>query len=145
MDGDPVMEIPMTNVVVSDVLLKLARQAREHAYAPYSHFLVGAALVTRDGRYFSGCNVENGSYGLCNCAERTALFSAVAAGCRPGDFAALAVIGDTPGPISPCGACRQVMSELCSQTMPVWLGNLTGTVQETTVQALLPGSFRLVS
>jgi cytidine deaminase len=139
------MEIPMTEVVVSDVLLKLARQAREHAYAPYSHFLVGAALVTRDGRYFSGCNVENGSYGLCNCAERTALFSAVAAGCGPGDFAALAVIGDTPGPISPCGACRQVMSELCSQTMPVWLGNLTGTVQETTVQALLPGSFRLVS
>ncbi|AIF49153.1 cytidine deaminase [Dyella japonica] len=133
----------MTEVVVPDVLLGLARQARENAYAPYSRFLVGAALVTRDGRQFTGCNVENASYGLCNCAERTALFAAVAAGCRPGDFAAIAVIGDTPSPISPCGACRQVMSELCDDTMPVWLGNLTGAVQETTVQTLLPGSFRL--
>lgn len=135
----------MTAVVVSDVLLNLARQARENAYAPYSRFLVGAALVTRDGRHFSGCNVENASYGLCNCAERTALFAAVAAGCKPNDFAAMAVIGDTAGPISPCGACRQVMSELCDETMPVWLGNLAGDRQETTVQALLPGSFRLAS
>nr|WP_199040942.1 cytidine deaminase [Dyella sp. ASV24] len=135
----------MTAVTVPDVLLNLARQARECAYAPYSRFLVGAALVTHDGRHFTGCNVENASYGLCNCAERTALFSAVAAGCRPGDIAAIAVIGDTVGPISPCGACRQVMSELCDEAMPVWLGNLTGAVQETTVQALLPGSFRLAS
>jgi len=135
----------MTAVVVPDVLLNLARQARENAYAPYSRFLVGAALVTRDGRYFSGCNVENASYGLCNCAERTALFSAVAAGCQPGDFAAIAVIGDTTEPISPCGACRQVMYELCNDATPVWLGNLAGAVKETTVQALLPGSFRLAS
>lgn len=135
----------MTAVVVPDVLLNLARQARDNAYAPYSRFLVGAALVTRDGRHFTGCNVENASYGLCNCAERTALFSAVAAGCKPGDFAALAVIGDTAGPISPCGACRQVMSELCDDTMPVWLGNLAGAVQQTTVAALLPGSFRLAA
>jgi cytidine deaminase len=137
------MEIPMTEVVVPDVLLNLARQARENAYAPYSRFLVGAALLTRDGRRFTGCNVENASYGLCNCAERTALFAAVAAGCRPGDFAALAVIGDTPDPISPCGACRQVMAELCNQGMPVWLGNLEGATQQTTVGALLPGSFKL--
>lgn len=135
----------MTQVVVPDVLLDLARQAREKAYAPYSRFLVGAALATHDGRIFSGCNVENASYGLCNCAERTALFSAIAAGCKPGDFVALAVIGDTADPISPCGACRQVMSELCDEDMPVWLGNLTGAVQETTVDALLPGSFRLAS
>ena len=133
----------MTAVVVPDVLLNLARQARENAYAPYSRFLVGAALVTRDGRHFSGCNVENASYGLCNCAERTALFSAVAAGCQPGDFVALAVIGDTAGPISPCGACRQVMAELCGDGMPVLLGNLHGDVQETTVADLLPGAFRL--
>jgi cytidine deaminase len=126
-----------------DDLLTLARRAREQAYAPYSHFLVGAALLTRDGRRFSGCNVENASYGLCNCAERTALFSAIAAGCKPGDFAALAVIGDTPLPISPCGACRQVMSELCDDAMPVLLGNLHGARQETTVAALLPGSFKL--
>jgi cytidine deaminase len=126
-----------------DDLLTLARSAREQAYAPYSHFLVGAALLTRDGRRFSGCNVENASYGLCNCAERTALFSAIAAGCKPGDFAALAVIGDTSLPISPCGACRQVMSELCDDAMPVLLGNLHGARQETTVAALLPGSFKL--
>nr|WP_243047589.1 cytidine deaminase [Dyella sp. RRB7] len=133
----------MSVQVAPDVLLTMARQAREQAYAPYSRFLVGAALVTRDGRHFSGCNVENASYGLCNCAERTALFTAVAAGCKPGDFEALAVIGDTQGPISPCGACRQVMAELCREDMPVWLGNLNGVVQETTVGALLPGSFRL--
>ncbi|GAB2532747.1 cytidine deaminase [Rhodanobacter koreensis] len=126
-----------------DDLLALARSAREQAYAPYSHFQVGAALLTRDGRRFGGCNVENAAYGLCNCAERTALFGAVAAGCRPGEFAALAVIADTDGPVSPCGACRQVMAELCGDAMPVLLGNLRGDVQETTVGALLPGSFKL--
>lgn len=139
------MEIPMSVIVGPEVLLSLAREAREQAYAPYSRFLVGAALVTKDGRRFGGCNVENASYGLCNCAERTALFSAVAAGCRPGDFQAMAVIGDTANPISPCGACRQVMSELCDDDMPVWLGNLQGAVQETTVAALLPGSFKLAT
>jgi len=126
-----------------DDLLALARDARGRAYAPYSHFQVGAAVLTRDGRQFSGCNVENAAYGLCNCAERTALFSAIAAGCRPGDFAALAVIADTRGPVSPCGSCRQVMSELCDDTMPVLLTNLHGDLQETTVAALLPGSFKL--
>ncbi|WP_199096980.1 cytidine deaminase [Dyella sp. ASV21] len=135
----------MTVVVVPNELMSMARQARDKAYAPYSHFLVGAALITHDGRHFTGCNVENASYGLCNCAERTALFTAMAAGCKPGDFAGLAVIGDTPTPISPCGACRQVMAELCDDAMPVWLGNLDGALQETTVQTLLPGSFRLAS
>lgn len=126
-----------------DDLLALARSAREQAYAPYSHFKVGAALRTHDGRRFSGCNVENAAYGLCNCAERTALFSAMAAGCQPGDFAALAVIADTADPVSPCGACRQVMSELCDDAMPVLLANLHGATQETSVAALLPGSFKL--
>ncbi|EIL98810.1 cytidine deaminase [Rhodanobacter denitrificans] len=126
-----------------DDLLALARSAREQAYAPYSNFLVGAALLTRDGRRFSGCNVENASYGLCNCAERTALFNAVAAGCRPGDFVAIAVIADTDNPVSPCGACRQVMSELCDDAMPVLLANLHGDTRQTTVTALLPGSFKL--
>ncbi|WP_266169302.1 cytidine deaminase [Dyella subtropica] len=128
---------------VSDPLIALAREAREQAYAPYSRFRVGAALLTHDGRHFLGCNVENAAYGLCNCAERTALFAAVAAGYKPGDFTRLAVIGDTEGPISPCGACRQVMAELCDEAMPVLLANLQGVVQETTVDALLPGSFRL--
>jgi cytidine deaminase len=134
--------MPATSNVFDD-LLALARSAREQAYAPYSNFPVGAALLTRDGRRFSGCNVENASYGLCNCAERTALFSAVAAGCRPGDFAALAVIADTDNPVSPCGACRQVMAELCDDAMPVLLANLHGDTQQTTVAALLPGSFKL--
>jgi cytidine deaminase len=124
-------------------LMLAAREARESAYAPYSKFKVGAAVITRDGRTFTGCNVENASYGLCNCAERTALFSAVVAGCRPGDFLHMAVVADTPGPVSPCGACRQVMAELCDEAMPVLLGNLTDAVEETTVGALLPGSFRL--
>lgn len=131
--------------VVRDELLALARDAREHAYVPYSRFKVGAALLTRDGRQFSGCNVENASYGLCNCAERTTLFSAVAAGCEPGGFEAIAVIGDSPGPISPCGACRQVMAELCDADTPVLLANLYGHVQVTTVAALLPGAFTLSS
>jgi cytidine deaminase len=126
-----------------DDLLILARQARERGYAPYSKFLVGAAVLTRDGRRFSGCNVENASYGLCNCAERTALFSAMAAGCRPGDFAALAVVADTPHPVSPCGACRQVMAELCDEDMPVLLANLRGDTTQTNIGTLLPGSFKL--
>ena len=134
--------MPVSTTTLTD-LLALARSAREQAYAPYSHFRVGAALLTRDGHRFSGCNVENASYGLCNCAERTALFSAVAAGCQPGDFVALAVIADTDGPVSPCGACRQVMAELCDGAMPVLMANLSGDTQQTTVAALLPGSFKL--
>jgi cytidine deaminase len=138
--------MPVSTTTLTDLLadlLALARSAREQAYAPYSHFQVGAALLTRDGRRFSGCNVENASYGLCNCAERTALFCAVAAGCQPGDFVALAVIADTDGPVSPCGACRQVMAELCDGAMPVLMANLSGNTQQTTVAALLPGSFKL--
>lgn len=131
------------STAVLDHLLTLARRAREQAYAPYSKFLVGAALRTRDGREFGGCNVENAAYGLCNCAERTALFSAIAAGCRPGDFVALAVIADTPHPVSPCGSCRQVMSELCDPEMPVLLANLADETRETSVAELLPGSFKL--
>ncbi|TAL86787.1 MAG: cytidine deaminase [Rhodanobacter sp.] len=124
-------------------LMALARSAREHAYAAYSGFQVGAAVRTHDGRTFNGCNVENAAYGLCNCAERTALFSAVAAGCKPGEFAALAVIADSPEPVSPCGACRQVMAELCGGTMPVLLGNLDSESRQTTVAQLLPGAFTL--
>lgn len=128
---------------INDELLAIARAAREQAYAPYSKFRVGVALLTRDGRRFSGCNVENAAYGLCNCAERTALFSAVAAGCRPGDFVQMTVVGDTAEPISPCGACRQVMAELCDAQMPVRLANMCDARLDTTVAALLPGSFKL--
>jgi cytidine deaminase len=122
-------------------LIDEARIARESAYAPYSRFKVGAALETKDGRVFRGCNVENASYGLCNCAERTAFFSAIAHGYVPGDFAALAVIGDTDGPIAPCGACRQVILELGGNDLPVVLTNLKGDVMETTAAAQLPNAF----
>ena len=124
-------------------LIGEARKARERAYAPYSGFLVGAALETSDGTIFHGCNVENASYGLCNCAERTAFFSAVAAGYRPGQFRTLAVIGKTDGPITPCGACRQVMIELGSPRLEVVLSNLDGNIEVTSAAALLPGAFYL--
>ena len=126
-------------------LIDEARAARELAYTPYSRFKVGAALETKDGRVFRGCNVENASYGLCNCAERTAFFTAIAAGVPVDGFARLAVIGDTPGPISPCGACRQVMFELGGPQLPVLLTNLAGARRETTAGDLLPDGFRLAT
>lgn len=126
-------------------LIDAARAVREEAYAPYSGFRVGAAVLAKDGRMFSGCNVENASYGLCNCAERTALFSGIAAGCRPGDFTHLAVVADTPAPVSPCGACRQVMIELGGPELVVLQTNLQGDVLETTASALLPGAFSLIT
>lgn len=92
-----------------DQLVAAAWEAREAAYAPYSNFTVGAALLATDGRIFLGCNVENISYGLTNCAERVAIGVAVAAGARK--FVAVAVVADTGVPISPCGACRQVLAE----------------------------------
>lgn len=122
-------------------LIDEARAARELAYCPYSSFKVGAALECNDGRVFRGCNVENASYGLCNCAERTALFSAIANGYKPGDFAALAVIGETDGPIAPCGACRQVVLELGGNDLPVVLTNLKGDILETTAAGQLPNAF----
>jgi cytidine deaminase len=124
-------------------LIDEARKARERAYAPYSKFQVGAALEAHDGVIFHGCNVENASYGLCNCAERTAFFSALAAGYRPGQFKALAVIGETKDPIAPCGACRQVMIELGSPELEVILSNLDGDIEVTSADALLPGAFYL--
>ena len=124
-----------------DLLIAEATAARELAYTPYSKFKVGAALECKDGRIFRGCNVENASYGLCNCAERTAFFSAIAAGYQPGDFVGLAVIGQTDGPIAPCGACRQVILELGGNALPVVLTNLKGDLFETTAAQQLPNGF----
>ncbi len=131
----------MVNPELVSELLKQAKLAREKAYVPYSRFKVGCALMDTEGRIHHGCNIENAAFGPTNCAERTALFRAVADGHTPRSFLALAVVGDTDGPISPCGVCRQVMSELCAPDMPVYLTNLKGDVQETTVSALLPGAF----
>lgn len=120
-------------------LIVAAKEAREQAYVPYSKFKVGAALVTPDGQVFGGCNIENASYGLTNCAERTAIFKAVSEGQTT--FSKMVIVGETEGPISPCGACRQVIAEFCEPTMPVFLTNLNGNTQETTVNDLLPGAF----
>ena len=122
-----------------DQLIKEAKLAMDKAYVPYSKFKVGAALLTEDGKLYHGCNVENAAYSMCNCAERTALFSAYANGDR--DFKILAVIADTDGPVSPCGACRQAISELCRKDMKVVLTNLAGDIKEITVEELLPGAF----
>lgn len=120
-------------------LMEQAKVARQTAYVPYSKFKVGAALLTKDGTVFHGCNIENASFGLTNCAERTAIFKAVSQNER--EFAAIAIVADTEGPCSPCGACRQVIAEFCAPTMPVYLTNLKGDVLETTIEALLPGAF----
>ncbi|MFT8843537.1 MAG: cytidine deaminase [Schleiferilactobacillus harbinensis] len=121
-------------------LIKAAQIAREQAYVPYSHFAVGAALLTQTGQIYTGCNIENSSFSLTNCAERTAMFKAISAGER--DFANLTVIADTAAPVSPCGACRQVLAEFCAPDMPVILTNLHGAVQHTTVAELLPYAFK---
>ena len=120
-------------------LLAQSKIARETAYVPYSKFPVGAALLAEDGTVFHGCNIENASFGLTNCAERTAIFKAVSQGVKT--FKAIAIVADTEGPCSPCGACRQVIAEFCAPTMPVYLTNLKGDVLETTVEGLLPGAF----
>ncbi|WP_066312036.1 cytidine deaminase [Bacillus sp. FJAT-29814] len=120
-------------------LIEEAKIAREKAYVPYSKFGVGAALLTTDGKIYHGCNIENAAYSMCNCAERTALFKAYSEGDR--NFQMLAVIADTDRPCSPCGACRQVISELCPRDMKVILTNLKGDIQEITVENLLPGAF----
>ncbi|KXO04847.1 MULTISPECIES: cytidine deaminase [Bacillus cereus group] len=118
-----------------------ANKMLEKAYIPYSKFPVGAALVTKEGKIYTGCNIENASYGLCNCAERTAIFKAVSEGKR--DFSYLVITGETDGPISPCGACRQVIAEFCDPKMPVLLTNVKGDEKEVTVEQLLPGAFSI--
>ena len=116
-------------------LISAARDARRHAYAPYSQFAVGAALLTRSGKIFVGCNVENVSLGLTICAERAAIGCAIASG--QSDFVAIAVVTDSASPALPCGACRQVLSEF-SPTMKIIAATLSGDVQEFSLQELLP-------
>lgn len=121
-----------------EALLQAAKEAQKRAYVPYSRFAVGAALLTASGKVFTGCNVENASYGLTICAERVAVGCAVAAGER--DFVAMAIVAPSPGPVSPCGACRQVLVEF-NPKMRLILANLQGEVLETTAGDLLPGAF----
>lgn len=120
-------------------LIERAKQAREFSYSPYSKFKVGAALVTAEGKVYSGCNIENASFGITNCAERTAIFKAVSEGAREIDT--IAIIADSDEPCSPCGACRQAMAEF--KVKRVVMANLKGDVQVATLQELLPYSFAL--
>ena len=118
-------------------LMNRAIKARENSYCPYSHFAVGAALLCEDGTLYEGCNIENASYDLTNCAERTAIFKAVSEGHVT--FKALAVVADTEGPCAPCGACRQVVAEF--KIPIIIMGNLMGNVKIVTIEELLPFSF----
>jgi cytidine deaminase len=126
-------------VVGKRELIEEAKKAMEQAYVPYSKFKVGAALLTTEGKIYRGCNIENASYSMTNCAERTALFKAYSEGDK--EFTMLAVVADTDRPIPPCGACRQVISELCDKNMKVVLTNLKGDIKEITVEELLPDAF----
>jgi len=120
-------------------LIEKAIEVMNKAHAPYSNFKVGAALLTKSGRIFTGCNVENASFGLSICAERVAIFSAVSAGEL--QFEKLVVVANTDSPVSPCGACRQVMSEFGD--FEVLLVDTRGEVVRTRVSELLPRAFKL--
>lgn len=127
----------MLNEEITQDLVRQAIEARERAYVPYSSFPVGASLLTRSGKIFTGCNVENVSYGLTVCAERVAIWKAVSEG--ETEFVALAVATNIGG--SPCGACRQVMAEFAPD-MPVLIADLSGLTTATSVAELLPQAFR---
>ena len=122
-------------------LIKAARTALKHAYAPYSRFRVGAALLTTTGKVFVGCNIENASYGMTNCAERTAIFSAIANIGPKMQIRALAVVNDQGIPCSPCGACRQVINEFGPQATVVFAG--AKGLKQARITELLPEGFRL--
>ena len=118
-------------------LLAEAKRVREFAYAPYSQFAVGAAVLGASGEIYGGCNIENASFSVTNCAERTAIFKAISSG--EDDILAIAVIAEGVTPVAPCGACRQVISEF--RIPHILMANLSGDVKEMTLEELLPGAF----
>ena len=124
-------------------LFILAKEAMKNSYAPYSNYNVGAVLLTKNGNIYKGCNIENASYSLTNCAERTALFSAIANGEK--EFAAICIVGGKNGKISdyamPCGACRQALAEFCNEDFKVYIGIDEDNIKEYTLNELLPYSF----
>lgn len=121
-----------------ETLVEAAKNARQKAFAPYSKFLVGAAVETKSGKIYAGCNVESASYGLTVCAERIAIWKAVSEGER--EFVSIAVVADTEELTSPCGACRQIIWEFCGD-VPVILTNLTGKTETVRMSELLPKAF----
>lgn len=132
-------------MIKPDELLTLAKEAMQNAYAPYSHFTVGAALLCKDGTVYTGCNIENGAFGAGICAERTALFKAVSDGKK--DFLSIAVVGGNNGIIDdfcyPCGICRQALSEFCDVSFKFYFENGNGDVISINMDNLLPHSFNL--
>ena len=130
----------MIEKIKMEELLETARSARKNAYSPYSHFSVGAALLTADGRVYKGCNVENSAFTPTCCAERVAFFSAIADGAR--EFSAIAVVGNT-APCMPCGVCRQVMSEFCHDEFKIIFEGADGKTDLISLGELLPHSFEL--
>lgn len=123
------------------MLKEEALKARELSYSPYSNFAVGAVLVTKDGRLFHGANLENASYPLSICAERTAMFAAKLAGVKAEDVEVLALVADSPTIVSPCGSCRQVMAEFLLSETPIVLFTVGGLELVTSVKELLPFAF----
>ena len=129
----------------TDLLIQTAVKMLDFSYVPYSHFHVGAALLTKSGKIYTGCNIENAAYGQSNCAERTAIFKAVSEGEK--EFEAIAVVGGSEGKIEdfcpPCGVCRQVMAEFCDKDFKIILSNGKKEVKTFTLSDLLPESFSL--
>lgn len=124
-----------------ELLMERARKMKEKAYVPYSKFPVGVALLLKDGAVINGVNVENVSLGATNCAERTAIFTAISNGYKKGEFQAIAVAGDTVDFLPPCSICRQVLAEFCSPDMPVYLTNEKKNILELSLKDLLPYAF----
>ena len=131
----------ITESMPVQALIELALAAKEQAYVPFSHFHVGAALETADGRVYTGCNIENSSFGATNCAERTAIFKAVSDGVR--EVRQLAIVSDDENYCSPCGICRQVMAEFAAPGFLVHLARPDGEYKSYTMREILPEAFRL--
>ena len=122
-------------------LIERAKEARKLSYSPYSRFPVGAALLTKDGKVYLGANIENASYPLCMCAERNAIYQSYLDGVRKDDIVAIAIVADTPNPCSPCGACRQVISELLRMDADIIMTNLKDETTVVKVKDILPFAF----
>ena len=126
---------------MQEKLIKAAIDAQKLSYSPYSHFKVGAAILCKDGNIVQGANIENAAYGSAMCGERNAVFGAYCRGYHKNDLVALAITADCSPVVTPCGACRQVLSELCNPEMPVYLANNKGEVIITSIKELLPLAF----
>ena len=135
------MPTPKVSAAVRERLLRSARKVMKNAYAPFSNFRVGAAVLTSKGQVFAGCNVENSSYGMTNCAERTAIFSAIAKAGPELEICAIAVTNDHGVPCSPCGACRQVIYEFGPHAIVFYQG--AKGPKQSLITDLLPEGFRL--